>query len=204
MSCKILEDRVRHAELSDSQYALTERKLGLLLVFHPKPEEADSAKPVADRVQERVTEGASSSGGLKPSEGALSSGGSSGVKAAEAPPPIKPPVPPPPAPHPQAPIRETEEQRLRREAVSVEHMRSHFPKNHFCKICYITKNTSMSIARKPGNRSDRQLPDVKKKLQQLETEDVVLCKGDSHRGKGHGGITRHHVVRDSFTGARFS
>ena len=37
----------------------------------------------------------------------------------------------------------TKEKALRRAAEAPEHLRSHFPKNPFCKICRIAKDTSM-------------------------------------------------------------
>ena len=72
------------------------------------------------------------------------------------PPVVAPPVPAPAVPeHPDDERRLVDfaeggelrdEPRLRAEASSPEHQRTHFPKNPFCKICNIAKNTS------PGNQ----------------------------------------------------
>ena len=81
------------------------------------------------------------------------------------PPPVPPPAGAPPAPAPAVPEHPEngrrlvdfaeggelrDEPRLRAETSSPEHQRTHFPKNPFCKICNIAKNTSMRVARKPG------------------------------------------------------
>ena len=72
------------------------------------------------------------------------------------PPPVPPPVGAPPAPAPAVPEHPDDERRLvdfaeggelrdeprlRAKASSPEHQRTHFPKNPFCKICNIAKNT---------------------------------------------------------------
>ena len=95
-----------------------------------------------------------------------------------------------------------DEPRLRAEASSPEHQRTHFPKNPFCKICNIAKNTSMRVARKPGGRSDDLLDAPTAPYQQLATDSVILAKGDEHVGIGIGGIKSHHVIKDVFSGAR--
>ena len=84
-------------------------------------------------------------------------------------PPAEPPDPPtgaPPAPAPAVPEHPDDgrrlvdfaeggelrdELRLRAEASSPEHQRTHFPKNPFCKIGNIAKNTSTRVA---GNQGD--------------------------------------------------
>ena len=129
------------------------------------------------------------------------------------PPPAPPPVGAPPAPAPAVPEHPDDERRLvdfaeggelrdeprlRAEASSPEHQRTHFPKNPFCKICNIAKNTSMRVARKPGGRSDDLLDAPTAPYQQLATDSVILTKGDEHVGIGIGGIKSHHV----FSGAR--
>ena len=93
-----------------------------------------------------------------------------------------------------------DEPRLRAEASSPEHQRTHFPKNPFCKICNIAKNTSMRVARKPGGRNDDLLDAPTAPYQQLAADS--LAKGDEHVGIGIGGIKSHHVIRDVFSGAR--
>ena len=129
-----------------------------------------------------------------------------------APPPAAPPEPGPAVPeHPDDDRRLAEfaeggelrdEPRLRAEASSSEHQRTHLPKNPFCKICNIAKNTAMRVARKPGGRSDDQVDAPTAPFQQLATDSVILAKGDEHIGVGIGGIKSHHVIRDVFSGAR--
>ena len=128
------------------------------------------------------------------------------------PPPAPPPVGAPPAPAPAVPEHPDDERRLvdfaeggelrdeprlRAEASSPEHQRTHFP-----KICNIAKNTSMRVARKPGGRSDDLLDAPTAPYQQLATDSVILAKGDEHVGIGIGGIKSRHVIRDVFSGAR--
>ena len=138
------------------------------------------------------------------------------MPAPEERPPAKPPDPrAPPAPAPAVPEHPDDERRLvdfaeggelrdeprlRAEASSPEHQRTHFPKNPFCKICNIAKNTSMRVARKPGGRSDDLLDAPTAPYQQLATDSVILAKGDEHVGIGIGGIKSHHVIRDVFSG----
>ena len=93
---------------------------------------------------------------------------------------------------------------LKKEAVSEEHKRTHFPKNPFCPICHIAKDTSMRVAHKPDGKSDDFVDPPKQPFEQLATDDVILAKGDDHLGIGIGGIKTHHVVRDLFSGARMA
>ena len=98
----------------------------------------------------------------------------------------------------------TKERELRRAAEAPEHLRSHFPKNPFCKICRIAKDTSMRVSRKPDGKSDDMLDPPKEPFEQLATDDVILAKGAEFQGTGIGGIKTHHVVRDLFSGARLA
>ena len=98
----------------------------------------------------------------------------------------------------------TKERELRRAAVAPEHLRSHFPKNPFCKICRIAKDTSMRVSRKPDGKSDDMLDPPKEPFEQLATDGVILAKGAEFQGTGIGGIKTHHVVRDLFSGARLA
>ncbi|CAE7231161.1 unnamed protein product [Symbiodinium sp. CCMP2592] len=107
---------------------------------------------------------------------------------------------PPPLPPPPEPYSKTEE--LRAEATSEKHLRTHFPKNPFCKICHIAKTTSMRVAHKPDAKADDMIDVPPAPFQQLATDDVIMAKGDEHRGIGTGGVKSHHVVRDVFSGAR--
>ena len=113
--------------------------------------------------------------------------------AAEGAPPkdSKPDKPPP-----------SKEEALRAEAASAEHLRTHFPKNPFCKICTIAKTTSMRVSHKPDRKRDDMIDVPEAPFQQLATDDVILAKGDDHRGLGLGGVKSHHVIRDVFSGAR--
>ena len=134
-------------------------------------------------------------------------------------PPVPPPVGAPPVPAPAVPEHPEDqrrlvdfaeggeprdEPRLRAEASSPEHQRTHFPKNPFCKICNIAKNTSMRVARKPGGRSDDLLDAPTAPYQQLATDSVILATGDEHVGIGIGGNKSHHVIRDVFSGAKIA
>ena len=91
---------------------------------------------------------------------------------------------------------------LRKEADSDEHKRTHFPKNPFCKLCNIAKNTSMRVARKPDGKADDFVDPPKQPYEQLATDDVILAKGTEFQGVGIGGVLSHHVVRDLYSGAR--
>ncbi|CAE7750010.1 unnamed protein product [Symbiodinium sp. CCMP2592] len=91
---------------------------------------------------------------------------------------------PPPLPPPPEPYSKTEE--LRAEATSEKHLRTHFPKNPFCKICHIAKTTSMRVAHKPDAKADDMIDVPPAPFQQLATDDVIMAKGDEHRGIGTG------------------
>ena len=91
---------------------------------------------------------------------------------------------------------------LRKEADSDEHKRTHFPKNPFCKLCNIAKNTSMRVARKPDGKADDFVDPPRQPYEQLATDDVILAKGTEFQGVGIGGVLSHHVVRDLYSGAR--
>lgn len=47
-----------------------------------------------------------------------------------------------------------EERRLREEATSIQHLMTHYPKNPYCRLCNIAKNTAMRIARQRDGRAD--------------------------------------------------
>ena len=88
------------------------------------------------------------------------------------------------------------------EAKSVKHLLTHFPKNPFCRVCSLAKTTSMKVARKPDAKSDDLIDAPTGPWQQIATDDVIMARGDDHRGIGTGGVKSHHVVRDVFSGAR--
>ena len=159
---------------------------------------------------------------LQPVEAAASPGaavdGDDAVSVADGklfeaePPPIPPPEAPPVPPHrdDEVPLAEladgepSDERVLRAAANSPEHLRSHFPKNPFCRICAIAKNTAARVARKPDGRADDGIDNPTAPFQQLATDSVILAKGDEHAGIGVGGIKSHHVIRDVFSGARIA
>ena len=93
---------------------------------------------------------------------------------------------------------------LKAEAITHEHLRTHFPKNPFCRICNISKNTSARVARKPDGRSDDGIDVPTQPMQQLATDDVILAMGPDHPGIGVGGVKAHHVIRDVYSGARIA
>ena len=53
---------------------------------------------------------------------------------------------------------------LKKEAESPEHMLTHFPKNPFCRICNLAKNTSRNVARKPDSKDDDFIDPAKEDL----------------------------------------
>ena len=57
---------------------------------------------------------------------------------------------------------------LKKEAESLEHMLTHFPKNPFCRICNLAKNTSRNVARKPDSKDDDFIDHQKKSLNSLQ------------------------------------
>ena len=83
-------------------------------------------------------------------------------------------------------------------------MLTHFPKNPFCRICNLAKNTSRNVARKPDSKDDDFVDPPKEVFEQLATDDVILAKGSEHMGVGIGGIRSHHVIRDVKSGARLA
>ena len=93
---------------------------------------------------------------------------------------------------------------LKKEAESLEHILTHFPKNPFCRICSLAKNTSRNVARKPDSKDDDFIDPPKEVFEQLATDDVILAKGSEHMGVGIGGIRSHHVIRDVKSGARLA
>ena len=68
-----------------------------------------------------------------------------------------------------------QEDALWEEAESPEHMLTHFPKNPFCRICNIAKNTSKKVAHKPDSKDDDYVDPPKEVFEQLATDDVILA-----------------------------
>ena len=91
---------------------------------------------------------------------------------------------------------------LKLQATSPEHLRTHFPKNPYCPLCHIAKDTAMRVSHVKDGKSDDFVDPPKQPLEQLATDDVILAKGSEHMGVGIGGIRSHHVIRDAFSGAR--
>ena len=71
---------------------------------------------------------------------------------------------------------------LKAEAITPEHFRTHFPKNRFCRICNISKNTSMRVARKPDGRSDDGVDVPTQPMQQLATDNSAKKLGGPDQG----------------------
>ena len=85
-----------------------------------------------------------------------------------------------------------------------EHLPTHFPKNPFCRICNLVKNTSKRVAHKPDSKDDGIVDPPKEVFGQLATDDAILAKGSEHMGVGIGGVRSHHVIRDIKSGARLA
>ena len=99
-------------------------------------------------------------------------------------------------------LKPSKRETLMAEAKSAKHLLTHFPKNPFCRICSLAKTTSMKVAKKPDTKSDDLIDVPTAPWQQIATDDVIMARGDDHRGIGTGGVKSHHVVRDVFSGAR--
>ena len=91
---------------------------------------------------------------------------------------------------------------LKQQATSPEHLRTHFPKNPYCPLCHIAKDTAMRVSHVKDGKADDFVDPPKQPLEQLTTDDVILAKGSEHMGVGIGGIRSHHVIRDAYSGAR--
>ena len=91
---------------------------------------------------------------------------------------------------------------LKQQATSPEHLRTHFPKNPYCPLCHIAKDTAMRVSHVKDGKADDFVDPPKQPLEQLATDDVILAKGSEHLGVGIGGIRSHHVIRDAYSGAR--
>ena len=91
---------------------------------------------------------------------------------------------------------------LKQQATSPEHLRTHFPKNPYCPLCHIAKDTAMRVSHVKDGKADDFVDPPKQPLEQLATDDVILAKGSEHMGVGIGGIRSHHVIRDAYSGAR--
>ena len=98
-------------------------------------------------------------------------------------------------------LKPSKRETLMAEAKSAKHLLTHFPKNPFCRICSLAKTTSMKVAKKPDTKSDDLIDVPTAPWQQIATDDVIMARGDDHRGIGTGGVKSHHVVRDVFSGA---
>ena len=91
---------------------------------------------------------------------------------------------------------------LKQRATSPEHLRTHFPKNPYCPLCHIAKDTAMRVSHVKDGKADDFVDPPKQPLEQLATDDVILAKGSEHMGVGIGGIRSHHVIREAYSGAR--
>ena len=93
---------------------------------------------------------------------------------------------------------------LKKEATSLEHLLTHYPKNPYCPLCHIAKDTAMRVSHVKDGKSDDKIDPPKQPFEQLATDDVILAKGSEHFGTGIGGVKTHHVVRDLYSGARIA
>ena len=93
---------------------------------------------------------------------------------------------------------------LKKEATSLEHLLTHYPKNPYCPLCHIAKDTAMRVSHIKDGKSDDKIDPPKQPFEQLATDDVILAKGSEHFGTGIGGVKTHHVVRDLYSGARIA
>ena len=91
---------------------------------------------------------------------------------------------------------------LKKEATSLKHLLTHYPKNPFCPLCHGAKDTSMRVSHIKDGKSDDGIDPPKQPFEQLATDDVILAKGSEHFGTGIGGVKTHHVIRDLYSGAR--
>ena len=91
---------------------------------------------------------------------------------------------------------------LKKEATSPQHLLTHYPKNPYCPLCHIAKDTAMRVSHIKDGKSDDGIDPPKEPFEQLATDDVILAKGSEHFGTGIGGVKTHHVIRDLYSGAR--
>ena len=63
---------------------------------------------------------------------------------------------------------------LKKEAESLEHMLTHFPKNPFCRICNVAKNTSRNVARKTDSKDDDFIDPPH--ISTYVIHDILLCR----------------------------
>ena len=90
---------------------------------------------------------------------------------------------------------------LKKKATSLKHLLTHYPKNPFCPLCHITKDTAMRVSHIKDGKSDDGIDPPKQPFAQLAADDVILAKGSEHFGTGIGGVKTHHVIRDLYSGA---
>ena len=95
-----------------------------------------------------------------------------------------------------------EDEVLKQQATSPEHLRTHFPKSPYCPLCHIAKDTAMRVSHDKDGKADDFVDPPKQPLEQLATDDVILAKGSEPMGVGIGGIRSHDVIRDAYSGAR--
>ena len=93
---------------------------------------------------------------------------------------------------------------LKKEATSIEHLLTHYPKNPYCFLCHIAKDTAMRVSHVKDGKSDDKIDPPKQAFEQLATDDVILTKGSEHFGTGIGGVKTHHVIRDLYSGAQMT
>jgi len=88
---------------------------------------------------------------------------------------------------------------IKQQATSPEHLRTHFPKNPYCPLCHIAKDTAMRVSHVKDGKADDCVDPPKQPLDQLASDDVILAKGSEHMGVGIGGIRSHHVLWSAYS-----
>ena len=74
---------------------------------------------------------------------------------------------------------------LKKEATSPQHLLTHYPKNPYCPLCHIAKDTAMRVSHVKDGKSDDGIDPPKEPFEQLATDDVILAKGSEHFGTGN-------------------
>ena len=93
---------------------------------------------------------------------------------------------------------------MKRAAFEEPHILTHFPKNPFCPVCRIAKDTAMRVSHKPDAKSDDLIDPPQGPFEQLATDDVIMAKGWDSVGIGLGGVKSFHVIRDTYSGTRIA
>ena len=92
---------------------------------------------------------------------------------------------PPPPPEPA----ESRAERQKKEALSPQHLATHFPKNPFCEWCQRGRMTSARVQRKPADPDVEPVkPPPTKHGQEISTDTYIVAKSADDKTKtAHGG-----------------